>query len=117
MRFESIGKLIKDIGRSLLSSVIGGLVSFGINALKTAALNAIMPGSGVVNAGASTSGLFKGGTVPGLGLQPTLPGISPSLVVPGPTFSLRSNPITLGGMPETPRSDNPAEERQHAVAC
>ncbi len=41
MRFESISSLIKDIGKSLLSSVIGGLVSFGVKALSTAALTAI----------------------------------------------------------------------------
>lgn len=53
MRFESIGKLVKDIGKSLLSSVLGGLVSFGVGALTTSILGGLgigLPAAGLASA-------------------------------------------------------------------
>lgn len=58
MQFESIGALIEDIGRSLLSSVLGGLVSFGIGALQTSILGAVGIGTG--GAGIVAGGALKG---------------------------------------------------------
>jgi len=70
MRFESISALIKDIAKSLISSVVGGLVSFGIQALTRAALGSVTGGVGAAVPGVT-------GAIAGFsGLSPSVRGVS-----------------------------------------